>query len=88
MLRSKDRVGQLAPGFHADVIAINGDPVADISHIVDRKRLAMVMKNGKIFSYHHREYEPRRVSDFAMASWNDLYTQDRVADLRSKGAIK
>jgi imidazolonepropionase-like amidohydrolase len=88
MLRPKDKVGRLAPGFHADVIAINGDPVADISHIVDRKRLSMVMKNGKIFSYQHRDYEPRRVSDFAMASWNDLYTQDRVADLRSKGAIK
>jgi imidazolonepropionase-like amidohydrolase len=40
-----DSIGQLKPGFYADVIAVQGDPLADISSL---KRIAFVMKDGEI----------------------------------------
>lgn len=88
MMRPKDKVGRIAPGYKADIIAIDGDPATDISHMVERSRLALVMKNGRRVTYQHRDYDPRRVTDFAMTSWNDLYTQDRVRELRTQGVIK
>ncbi len=40
-----DSVGQLKAGFYADVIAVPGDPIADISVL---KRVNFVMKNGEV----------------------------------------
>jgi imidazolonepropionase-like amidohydrolase len=41
----KDRVGSLEPGKLADVIAVAGDPLADITEL---KRVKFVMKGGKV----------------------------------------
>ncbi len=43
-LRLKD-VGTLAPGFQADIIAVDGDPLKDITAV---RRVRFVMKGGKI----------------------------------------
>jgi imidazolonepropionase-like amidohydrolase len=40
-----DRVGSLAPGHFADVIAVRGDPLRDISAL---ERVAFVMKGGRV----------------------------------------
>ena len=42
----KDRIGALAPGMEADLIAVEGDPLADISALL---RVAFVMKGGKVY---------------------------------------
>ena len=39
-------IGQLKPGFFADVIAVPGNPLADISVL---KRVSFVMKNGVVY---------------------------------------
>ena len=44
LLRMSDRVGTLEPGKYADMIALDGDPLADISAL---QRVAMVMKGGR-----------------------------------------
>ena len=41
-----DRIGRLAPGFEADLIAVDGDPVADITAL---QRVAFVMKGGRVY---------------------------------------
>ena len=41
-----DDLGQLAPGFHADVIAVAGDPLADIAAT---EQVKFVMKAGAVF---------------------------------------
>ena len=40
-----DRVGSLEPGKFADVIAVAGDPLADITEL---QRVKFVMKGGKV----------------------------------------
>lgn len=44
-LGMKDAIGMIAPGFEADLIAVDGDPLTDISAL---QRVAFVMKGGKV----------------------------------------
>jgi len=46
LLGLQDLIGQLKPGFYADVIAVPGDPLQDISVV---KRVSFVMKNGIVY---------------------------------------
>ncbi len=41
-----DRVGRLAPGYYADIIAVDGDPLADITLL---QHVAFVMKDGTVY---------------------------------------
>jgi imidazolonepropionase-like amidohydrolase len=41
-----DRVGRLAPGYYADIIAVDGDPIADITLM---QTVAFVMKDGVVY---------------------------------------
>jgi imidazolonepropionase-like amidohydrolase len=43
-------LGTLQPGKLADLILVDGDPLADLSLLADPARLALVMKDGKVHS--------------------------------------
>lgn len=42
----KDRIGTLAAGYDADIIAVDGDPLKDIAAL---RRVVFVMKGGKVY---------------------------------------
>jgi imidazolonepropionase-like amidohydrolase len=46
MLGWQDRVGALESGKFADMIAVSGDPIAEINEL---ERVRFVMKGGKVF---------------------------------------
>ena len=46
LLDWEGKIGQLKPGFYADVIAVPGNPLADISVL---KSVSFVMKNGVVY---------------------------------------
>ena len=43
-----DRLGQLAPGFEADIIALDGDPLVDLTAV---RRVVFVMRGGVIYKW-------------------------------------
>jgi imidazolonepropionase-like amidohydrolase len=43
-----DRLGALAPGYEADIIALDGDPVADITAV---RRVVFVMRGGVVYKW-------------------------------------
>jgi imidazolonepropionase-like amidohydrolase len=53
-----DRVGTLESGKKADVIMIDGDPLKDISILMEKNNIVLVMKDGKveIIDEAHKQY--------------------------------
>jgi imidazolonepropionase-like amidohydrolase len=45
----RPQLGTLKPGFVADVLVVDGDPLSDISIMEDRDRLKLIMKEGNSF---------------------------------------
>jgi imidazolonepropionase-like amidohydrolase len=43
-----DRLGQLAPGFEADIIAVEGDPLRDLTAV---RRVVFVMRGGVVYKW-------------------------------------
>ena len=46
LLGWKEKVGRVAPGLYADIIAVNADPLTDITEL---ERVQFVMKGGVVF---------------------------------------
>ena len=74
-------LGVLEAGRAADFIAVAGSPLNDVSILQDRSRIRHVHLAGKRMALPERGYDPRQVTDQAWTNWNDLYTQERVAEL-------
>jgi imidazolonepropionase-like amidohydrolase len=45
-LNMQDEIGSIAPGMQADIIAVDGDPLKDITAV---RRVVFVMKGGKVY---------------------------------------
>jgi imidazolonepropionase-like amidohydrolase len=52
-----DELGLIKPGYLADLLMVDGDPVKDITLLQDRANLLMVMKDGE----YYKEPLPRRM---------------------------
>jgi imidazolonepropionase-like amidohydrolase len=59
--RTLDRLGSIAPGKVADLVLLEGDPVADISAV---RRPSLVMKEGVVF-YPAELYDAMGIQPFA-----------------------
>jgi imidazolonepropionase-like amidohydrolase len=54
LLEMKGRIGVIAPGAYADVIALSGDPLSNVKIL---ENVGFVMKDGKVFK---NELESKR----------------------------
>lgn len=64
-------LGTIEAGKYADIVAVDGDPLHDIGILLDRERIKMVMKEGRVyvdkrpchemFVIHDRDYSWKRV---------------------------
>ncbi len=51
LLRHEQDLGKIAPGYYADIVAVDGDPLADINVIIDK--VVWVMKGGQVVVEKH-----------------------------------
>ena len=51
-----DRLGRLAPGYEADLIALDGNPLEDISAV---RRVVFVMRGGVVYKWAGAKREPK-----------------------------
>ncbi|WP_238913601.1 metal-dependent hydrolase family protein [Achromobacter insolitus] len=48
IMQRPDELGMLRPGYLADVVMVDGDPLKDLSLLVDPDRIVLVMKEGQV----------------------------------------
>jgi imidazolonepropionase-like amidohydrolase len=48
MLGMEKSLGAVAPGFYADIVAVEGDPLTDITAVSNRENIRWVMKAGRV----------------------------------------
>src|SRR4051794_1594821 len=73
MLRP-DELGQVRPGYLADLVLVDGDPLQDIAILQDRNRLVAIMKDGQF----HKEPQFRAGEDVVVPAQSPADTEDTV----------
>ena len=46
LCRREEEIGQISAGLHADLIAVDGNPLENVSTL---RKVDFVMKNGEVF---------------------------------------
>ncbi len=46
---SGDKLGEIREGYLADLLLVDGDPLANFSHLLDPARLVVIMKDGQMY---------------------------------------
>jgi imidazolonepropionase-like amidohydrolase len=54
MMMMSEQLGQVRPGYLADLVLVRGDPLEDIRILQDKRRLSAVMKDGLLFNCRDR----------------------------------
>jgi len=49
-----NELGQIKPGYLADILLVDGNPAADVGILKDKRRLLAIMKDGTFYK------EPRK----------------------------
>ena len=53
-----DELGQIKEGYLADLLLVDGDPLADVRILQDKNRLLAIMKDGKFHKRPDRTAPP------------------------------
>jgi imidazolonepropionase-like amidohydrolase len=78
-----DKLGTLQPNRLADLIMVDGDPLADVTVLQQKERLKLVMKDGKIVDTVTPLPQPKQYRwEKAQYYWSDrrVATQDVVRE--------
>lgn len=50
-------LGRIAPGYYADCILVDGDPLEDIRILQDHDKLDIIIINGRVHKAGRKEYQ-------------------------------
>jgi imidazolonepropionase-like amidohydrolase len=81
-VRHTKQVGALEKGRLADILVIDGDPLADITVLQDRSKIREIILGGETVTLEINPKAHRLRSEFSYQMWNEVYSQQRIADLR------
>lgn len=62
-------LGKIQPGYYADMILVDGDPLKDISVLQDHGKLNFIMINGRIHKASPRDFELSRPMQIEEPTW-------------------
>jgi len=62
IMRMGDELGQVKEGYLADLILVDGDPLADVRILQDKNRLLAIMANGKFHKAPQMNEQRRRLT--------------------------
>jgi imidazolonepropionase-like amidohydrolase len=62
--QSAEKMGRIAPGYLADILLIDGNPLLDLSLLQDRHSLLAIMKDGQF----HKSFQGRVAQDRQLAA--------------------
>ena len=57
-----DELGMIKPGYLADMLLVDGDPIANIRVLQDKTRLMAIMKDGQFHKAPKMNEQRRRMS--------------------------
>ena len=80
-------VGAIEAGKFADLVVVDGNPLRDITVLLERKRIKAVLLGGEPVDLRQRSYDPSKVSDFSHQWWSTLYTRERVESLYGASGV-
>jgi imidazolonepropionase-like amidohydrolase len=86
-VREAGQVGALEAGRLADVLVIDGDPLADISVLQDRSRIREIIQGGETVDIEINKNARRLRSEFSYDLWSDIYTQERIKEIGMVGGL-
>ena len=85
-VRENGQVGSLKVGKLADILVINGDPLADITVLQDRSRICEIIQGGETVQLDINANARRLRTEFSYDMWSDVYTQERIAEIGMVGS--
>ena len=80
-LAGGDKLGRLEATCHADFIVFEGNPLANVSLLLEKDRIKCVYLGGEAIELKLPPIESEGVSNFSYKMWQDIYTQGRVEEL-------
>ena len=62
LMHMGDELGQIKPGYLADILLIDGNPLQNLKILQDRNKIALIMQDGKIYKDLAVAEEPMRIA--------------------------
>ena len=84
-LSDGERLGALAAGRHADLIVVDGNPLMNVSVLLDKALIKEVYLAGDAIALDLPPIQTQGVSTFSYRFWQDMYDQERVKALGAEG---
>ena len=78
------RMGALEVGRHADILVVDGDPLADVAVLLDKSAIKEVYLEGEPVRLAVRPAQLAGETDNTYRFWQDMYDQRRVAELAAE----
>ncbi len=80
-LRDRGEVGVLEVGRKADILAVVGNPLSDISMLQDRSNFASIILDGEPVDLKINDDIKTHVLENSYNMWSEVYTQERVREI-------
>ncbi len=95
LFMQEHELGKILPGYYADCILVDGDPLENIAVLQDHDKLNVIMINGKIHKSSDADFctasttaqSVSKKSSYKFATFEDELGRSRVGDLDLKTSI-